>query len=189
MADNEVGGTDFSDGQEPSRRRFLKAAAVTGVAGAVWAEPLIRGIPAYAADASSIVGTSDPLGIVWSTSRANWEPNTVGPITRTAISGMNFNGFNNCGVNASWQTTINGETVTVMAVGGPSDGSGSMDQSCSDLNGTATISLEPQTGCFFDNVSVDDGTTTPNMAPWGKSITWTGADGAGMTGFMFTIDC
>jgi hypothetical protein len=213
-----MGGNDFNEDAktEPSRRRFLKAAAITGVAGAVWSEPLIRGIPAYAADASSISGTLDSQYIFWSMNRDNWDddrnsdsitqiPNVDGNVCNTAASytaaagsgstttttvaamggmgGMGGGGGGGGGTSGTLSSAVSftsfgnpdGENQT------PDIANSSNDKSCMGAGSgqfPALITLEQQTGCMFENVTVSNSnsagtaTTGITVVDNGRQIRW-----------------
>lgn len=196
----------------PSRRRFLKAAAITGVAGAVWSEPLIRGIPAYAADASSITGVLNAQYIFWSPNRDNWDDNR----NSASITQSPNIGGNKCNLAASYSAGPGGGATTTttvavmgmgMGMGGGGGGGGggtlsdfvsfttfgnpdghntpqgnsSNDQGCNTDGSNqfpALITLEPQTGCMFTNVTWSQSTTATssnsgiNLVDNGRQIQW-----------------
>lgn len=177
--------TNDQENQEPSRRRFLKAAAATGVAGAVWSEPLIRGIPAYAADASSVSGALASQFISWSPARDNWDDETSANIDQSPSLGMGT-----CGTSATY-TVMGGtlsSTLTLTAVGSPDSG-GSPSCMTGTQGAPGTISLEPQTGCMFAAVSVTaGGFTLQNNA---SQIVWSNIPSGtmGIQEVMFSITC
>jgi hypothetical protein len=142
MSENDVNETEATT---PSRRRFLQAAAATGAAGAVWSAPIIRGIPAYAADAASVTGSLPNQFISWSPMRDNWDDNTSGNINQSPSRGMD-----NCGGQGNYMVSGGSlsNPLTLTAVGNPGGSA-----NCFALSGTYTslISLESQTGCMFSS--------------------------------------
>jgi hypothetical protein len=76
---------------------------------------------------------------------------------------------------------IMGQDVTVTAVGGPFG-----EPNCgATMVMSSTISLEPQTGCMFSNVTVSAGSVDMTS---GNPIVWTSGNN-GMITFMFNITC
>jgi hypothetical protein len=182
MQNNEA---NDQEGTEPSRRRFLKAAAGAGVVGAVWSEPLIRGIPAYAADASSVTGALASQFISWSPARDNWDDDTSANIDQSPSLGMG-----DCGTSATY-TVMGGtlsSTLTLTAVGSPDSGGSPSCMNATD-DAPGVISLEPQTGCMFSAVSVTAGGFTLQNS--GSQIVWSNIPSGtmGIQEVMFSITC
>lgn len=171
----------------PSRRRFLKAAAATGAAGAVWAQPVIRGIPAYAADARSVTGSSMNNYLFWSPMRDNWDNNTSPMLTQNPDLAMGT-----CMYIATYMLMDPNlsDDLTIMAVGHP-DGPMLVRSGCNAMDANpfpAEITLEPQTGCMFTNVSIMLGgmmggpPTGADLGGWvlvdmGRKILWNNSQG------------
>jgi hypothetical protein len=179
----------------PSRRRFLKAAAGVGVAGAVWAEPIIRGIPAYAADASSVIGSAMNLQVIWSPNRDNWDG--VTGMSGVAIQGVTQSpnlGVGICGGVAAPGTTYlltlnSGQMITLMGVGNPDVGgsSASLNRGCSGGTNAGILSLEPQTGCMFTMVSATNGTAM--LQNNDTQIRWINNASSSVQALGFDVQC
>lgn len=181
-----------NENMEPSRRRFLKAAAGVGVAGAVWSEPIIRGIPVYAADAASVFGMVSNLTIRWSPNRDNWDtPATQANLTQVLNQSPNICMGVPATDNNTYNVTLNtGVMITLMGVGNPDvGGTGtSMDRSCANGTSPGILSLEPQTGCMFHSVSATNGSGTVQSS--GTQIRWiNNASGGGVQTLTFSIQC
>jgi hypothetical protein len=175
------------ENQEPSRRRFLKAAAGAGVVGAVWSEPLIRGIPAYAADSASMTGALNNQFISWSPMRDNWDNTTSGAITQSPDLDMGDCGDEVAGyMGVAFYTIMGGtlsDSLTLTASGNPGG-----DTNCFNLNsGLGFISLDPGTGCMFTGVSVSAGSfMLVNME---SQIQWDNTASSGLQMVNFSISC
>ncbi len=73
-----------------ARRRFLQAAAATGVAAAVWADPVVRSSPAYA-QTGSINGSCGTAEVNW-VSGGGFSPTSYSFMCGTLTNTVNITG-------------------------------------------------------------------------------------------------
>ncbi|MCP5027189.1 MAG: hypothetical protein GY929_12985 [Actinomycetia bacterium] len=187
-----VGGGDVPTAD---RRRFLKVAAGAGVGATVWSEPIIRGVPAYAASAGSVNGSCTAPHITWSSNKSKWENRARPRGTTVTVSGSGT-----CPPTATWvfPTGTCGtltEDVTVMATG-------SLDTYTVDCfgdpatpgcpsTGGATVAITTGASCTFANVTPTSvcGAVVITHAPDMMSFLVVNSRKQGHIGIDFDIIC
>ncbi|MCP4087918.1 MAG: twin-arginine translocation signal domain-containing protein [Actinomycetia bacterium] len=189
---------DRADGaEEPAgdRRRFLKAAAAAGVGAAVWSEPIVRGVPAYAQGGGSVNGSCSAL-IIWSSREGRWV-NRSWPVDIEKT----LTGRRTCPPEGTWVIPVGTcgdltEDVTITATGSADD----YDTNCftglpatPNCSGSgATVAISTGVSCTFANVEPwarCDATVSITMAPDAKSFVFVNNSRQGYIGLSFDIVC